>query len=162
MKRSLLIVAARLYQRVMSVVWKVFKPTTVGVRGIVRDPDGKVVLVRHTYLSGWHLPGGGVKRRETIDQAVRRELREEVGVEVGEGEDALHILGAYTFATEGKQDHIAVFVVDLWSPIEAHKPSFEIAERRAFALDALPEGTTPATRRRLRELTGEDRVRFLW
>lgn len=162
MKRAVLILAARVYQQVMSVVWKVLKPTTLGVRGILLAPDGKVVLVRHTYLAGWHLPGGGVKRKETMEEAVRRELREEVGALVDDGDDALRILGAYTFATEGKQDHIAVFVIERWSRLPDHTPSFEIAEVRSFALDSLPEDTTPATRRRLRELTGEERVRFLW
>lgn len=162
MKRALLVLAARVYQRVMPLVWNTLKPTTVGVRGIVLDDEGRVLLVRHTYLKGWHLPGGGVKRKENMDEAVRRELREEVGADVAEGDDALHLLGAYTFPTEGKRDHIAVFVVDAWSPIADHKPSFEIAEVRAFPLDDLPPGTTPATRRRLRELTGEVKVRFLW
>jgi 8-oxo-dGTP pyrophosphatase MutT (NUDIX family) len=49
---------------------------TLGVRALVTDEQGRVLLIEHTYVLGWWLPGGGVDRGETAHQAVARELRE--------------------------------------------------------------------------------------
>lgn len=159
--QPLKVAAARLYRRGAQVWWRIRKPVIVGVRGIVVD-HGRVLLVRHTYVPGWHLPGGGVKRHESLEQAVRRELREEVGVVVGDGDGALRMFGAYTNMTEGKRDHIAVFLVERWERTPPPMPSLEIAEQGFHDLDALPDQTSPATRRRLEELAGRVPVRFVW
>src|SRR5580698_581664 len=55
---------------------------TLGVRGLVVNDAGEVLLVEHTYMRGWYLPGGGVERGETTEAAVIRELQEEAGVKV--------------------------------------------------------------------------------
>ena len=54
---------------------------TLGVRIMVRDDEGRVLLVRHTYVAGWHFPGGAVDRGETAPQAAMKELNEECGIE---------------------------------------------------------------------------------
>jgi len=128
--------------------WFVLRPISVGVLGIVLDDQGRILLVEQTYRSGWYLPGGGVRRKEPLDEALRRELREEVGVEPSEP-PRLH--GLYWNFKESKSDYVAVFVVERWSRQPAR--SFEIADDRFFAPDELPEDTSPAARRRIGELT---------
>ena len=60
-----------------------FRPILIGVRTMMIKND-KVLLVRHTYIPGWFMPGGGLKRGETLEQAARREVFEETGAQLGE------------------------------------------------------------------------------
>ncbi len=126
--------------------WRLFHPITLGAR-VILIRDGEVLLVRHTYRPGWYFPGGGVDKGETLEGAARREAEEEAGASVGE----LTLLGVYTNFGEGKSDHVAVFATRDFEMREAPATN-EIAERRWFAVEALPETISPATRKRLEEL----------
>jgi len=114
--------------------------------------NGKVLLVRQTYLPGWYMPGGGVKRGETLEEAVRREAREEVGAEMG----SLILLGAYTNFGGFKSDHNALFLCTDFTL--GKKQDSEIAEARFFPLDALPEDTFPGHRQRLEDYRAGDEI----
>lgn len=120
---------------------------TIGARVICCDEAGRVLLVRHSYAKGWHLPGGGVEIGETARQAAIRELAEEGGVEPLA---APALVGFYANQKNFPNDHIAIFRVDAWRACVPHAGP-EIAERGFFARDALPEGVTPGTKRRLAE-----------
>jgi ADP-ribose pyrophosphatase YjhB (NUDIX family) len=122
----------------------IFRPKTLGVR-IMLIKDGRVLLVRQTYISGWFMPGGGVKRGETLDQAARREAREELDAKLG----ALNLLGVYTHFGDQKSDHNALFLCTDFT--FSGRGDQEIAETRFFPLDALPEGLLPGHRRRVEE-----------
>lgn len=54
----------------------------VGVLGVLRRPDGRVLLVDQPYVSGWSLPGGDLRLGETVQQGLQRELREELGLDL--------------------------------------------------------------------------------
>jgi len=122
---------------------------TLGVRGVVVDESSRVLLVRHGYVSGWHLPGGGVEVGETCAQALSRELDEEARVLV-EGPPILH--GIFLNAKPSRRDHVAVYVVRHFSVRGDRAPDHEIEEARFFARPNLPDGTTAGTRARLAEI----------
>ena len=135
----------RLIWRTARLWWRVRRPRTLGVRAIVLDPAGRIALVRHTYVSGWHLPGGGVKKGERVDDAAVREVREETGLDA----TVEALIGVFHNRAEHKDDHVVLFVARCRSP-DALRGSegLEIAETGWFAPDALPD-LSPATARRI-------------
>src|SRR5271156_7057842 len=64
--------------------WRMSRGLTLGVRGLVVDEAGRIFLVKHTYVRGWYLPGGGVEPGETLLDALARELKEEGNIELVE------------------------------------------------------------------------------
>jgi 8-oxo-dGTP pyrophosphatase MutT (NUDIX family) len=135
------------------------KRLTVGVRGLVLDQQNRVFLVRHTYIAGWFMPGGGVEPGETLTEALLRELREEGNIEVS-GEPSLH--GMFFNKALSNRDHVAVFVVREFKQTSKKAPDLEILEADFFNLDHLPEGTTAPTRRRLAEVLEGATLDRLW
>ena len=129
--------------------WRFTRGVTLGVRAVVIDAGGKVFLVRHSYVSGWHLPGGGVETGESLVEALGRELAEEGNIEVV-GTPALH--GVFFNPVDSPRDHVAVFVVRVFRQAAPPRPNREIVEHGFFSLKALPPDTTPGTRRRLAEV----------
>jgi ADP-ribose pyrophosphatase YjhB (NUDIX family) len=136
-------------RRLLHFHWRFSRGLTLGVRAVVIDAGGKVFLVRHSYVAGWHLPGGGVETGETLVQALARELAEEASIEVV-GPPSLH--GVFYNPIDSPRDHVAVFVVRVFRQEPVVRPNREIVERGFFSLDALPAETTPGTRRRLAEV----------
>jgi 8-oxo-dGTP pyrophosphatase MutT (NUDIX family) len=139
----------RVLRRALHAYWRFARGLTMGVRAVVLDGEGRVFLIRHTYVPGWHLPGGGVEARESALDALARELREEARIDLA-GAPQLH--GVFFNARVSRRDHVVVYVVRDFTVIEAKQPDREIAEAGFFSLDALPDGTTAATRRRLAEV----------
>jgi 8-oxo-dGTP pyrophosphatase MutT (NUDIX family) len=127
-------------------------PLTIGVRIVVRDDAGGVLLVRHTYAPGWHFPGGAIDKREAAADAAVRELREEALIEAT---TPPRLVGIYLSLTQKKSDHILFYEAGEWRPAQGKARTLEIAETGFFPADELPEGTTGGTRRRLAELAGE-------
>ncbi len=139
----------RLMVRLLHLYFRLVRSVTFGVRAAVLTGKGEVFLVRHTYIPGWQLPGGGVEVGETVHEALARELSEEAGI-APTGEPRLH--GIYFNRRISRRDHVALYVVRDFRVESIKQPDREIAEARFFPLDALPDGVTPATRRRLAEI----------
>jgi 8-oxo-dGTP pyrophosphatase MutT (NUDIX family) len=129
--------------------WRFSRGLTLGARGMVIDEAGRLLLVRHTYSRGWLFPGGGVEFGETIEMALGRELSEEAGIVLAGRPE---LFGIYSNRAIFPGDHVALFLVREWTRERVPEPNTEIAETAFFAPDALPEGTTAGTRRRVDEL----------
>lgn len=145
-----------LLRKIFHLYWRFARGMTLGVRAVVLDPDNRVFLVRHSYVVGWHLPGGGVEVGETVGDALRRELKEEGQIELA-GEAALH--GIFLNSHVSLRDHVAVYIVRQFSQERLPEPNREIIESGFFDPAALPEGTTHGTRTRIAEvLEGRPRI----
>ncbi|MCC6458669.1 MAG: NUDIX domain-containing protein [Caldilineaceae bacterium] len=123
------------------------RPIELGVRMILVQ-DGKVLLVRHTYMEGWHFPGGSMKRGETPLEAAAREAREEAGAALLEPPE---LVGIFSSFNGGKSDHVATYLCRKFR-LERATDRWEIAERKLFALDALPPQLGDKARKTLRDL----------
>ena len=138
-----------LLRRIFHVYFLIVRGMTLGVRAVVLDSENRVFLVRHSYVSGWYLPGGGVDFGETMEEALRRELKEEGDIDLT-GDAVLH--GVFLNSHVSRRDHVAVYVVRQFSQEGLPPPNHEIAECGFFPIVALPEGTTPGTRLRIAEV----------
>jgi ADP-ribose pyrophosphatase YjhB (NUDIX family) len=136
-------------RRFFHLYWRFARGLTMGVRAVVIDGDERVFLVKHSYVAGWHLPGGGVEVGETVLDALKRELIEEGRIEIL-GEAELHGLFFNSYAS--RRDHVAVFVVRRFHQDRMPEPNHEITACGFFDLDKLPEETTQGTRLRLAEV----------
>jgi 8-oxo-dGTP pyrophosphatase MutT (NUDIX family) len=126
----------------------------------VTGPEGdEVLLVRHSYVAGWYLPGGAVEAGETALDSLARELDEEAGI-VPNGDAPL--LGLYFNERHRRRDHVALYHVRTWRRIRPFVPTGEILESRFFPVADLPPDATDATRRRLDEHLGGRPPSPLW
>nr|WP_246433071.1 NUDIX domain-containing protein [Rhodopseudomonas rhenobacensis] len=146
-------------RRVFHLYWRLARGMTLGVRGVVLDDAGRVFLIRHTYVSGWHLPGGGVEVGETFREALGREVMEEGRIEIV-GEPDLH--GVFLNSHVSPRDHVAVYVIRQFRQDRAPAPNREIADSGFFAIDALPPDTTLGTRLRIAEVLGGAPPSLTW
>jgi 8-oxo-dGTP pyrophosphatase MutT (NUDIX family) len=135
-------------RRVLHLYWRFARGMTLGVRGVVLDGGNRVFLVKHSYVSGWHLPGGGVEVGETFRDALARELMEEGRIELT-GEPDLH--GVFFNSHVSRRDHVAVYVIRHFRQARMPEPNREIAACGFFAAAALPADTTEGTRLRIAE-----------
>ena len=94
----------------------------VGALAVLQRPDGRVLLVDQPYVTGWSLPGGDLKRGESVRAGLQRELREEVGLDLQVPEPVLACQrvhdGWITFAvlvqvTDGQADAAAAVSAEL-------------------------------------------------
>jgi ADP-ribose pyrophosphatase YjhB (NUDIX family) len=141
--------SARLRHRFFHAYFRFKRPMTLGVRAVIVDAENRLFMVRHGYVPGWHVPGGGVETGETLLDALRKEAMEEGCIGVI-GPPVLH--GVFFNRHASVRDHVAVFVVREFEVTAMRAPDYEIAETGWFPVDALPDGTTRGTRERVEEI----------
>ncbi|MBO6730917.1 MAG: NUDIX domain-containing protein [Rhizobiaceae bacterium] len=146
---------SRLRGRFFHLLFVLRRPMTFGVRGLVLDREtNSVLLVRHTYVPGFQLPGGGVETGETALEALERELHEEGNIRLTARPE---LKSVHFNRHASKRDHVLLYLVTGFSQDGAKRADREIAEAEFFPADNLPADTTAGTRRRIAEiLDGQD------
>ncbi len=135
--------------RLWRITWRIQRPVTIGVRIAGFDERGHLLMVRHSYLKGWYLPGGMVDSGETLPVAAARELREETGLEAL---DTPRLMGIHSGFHYGKSDHVALFRTRVSGTPQID--GWEIIEVGFFPLHALPDALSPSTRSHIPIVTG--------
>ena len=140
------------------IVLRVLRLRTTGVKVMLFNEADELLLIRNAYGdSGQYLlPGGGVSRRESPAAAAIREVREEIGIEL----DRVEPVWTYKSNSEGKRDTIHLFKAKTSARPEID--GREVIEARFFALGALPSRVSPATLRRIKEISGERPIDGRW
>jgi 8-oxo-dGTP pyrophosphatase MutT (NUDIX family) len=139
--------------------WRFARGATLGAFGMVIDGQGRIFLIKHSYVSGWHLPGGGVETGETLLTALARELKEEGNIRLT-AEPRLH--GVFHNARVSRRDHVALYIVRDFAQDAAPVPDHEIVAHGFFAPDALPADIGRATRARIAEVLDGVKVSEVW
>jgi ADP-ribose pyrophosphatase YjhB (NUDIX family) len=129
----------------LSAKWAL-NPVAFGVAGFVRDGEGRVLLVRQTYMTGWRLPGGGIGRGEPAEVSLRRELREEVGLTGGQA----RLFGLYSRKVWWVTHVTALYLIE--GAAVDFRPNMEVRAVLWVRPEAPPADAAPATLRRLAEL----------
>ena len=116
---------------------------TMGVRCAVFNDKEEVLLVKHTYIEGWHLPGGGIDIDESAEEAVFREVREETSIMLREKPK---LLGVYHSKHISKRDHVVLFIAEKFSKDESVGSSFEISASKFIPINSLPDDLEASSR----------------
>lgn len=127
-------------------LWR--RPMTLGVRALALNDQGQVMLVKHTYVGGWHLPGGGLEPGECAVESLERELIEEANIKL-KSEPGL--IGFFFNRQASARDHVALYLCENVQQTAEKEKDREIIAARFFDLDDLPDDISPATQRRIDE-----------
>ena len=146
-------------RRIMHFYWRFSRAATLGIRAMVIDGTGRIFLIKHSYVDGWHLPGGGVETGETLLEALARELAEEGNIRLGA---TPQLFSVYFNKRVSRRDHVALFVVRDFRQDASPQPNHEIVEHGFFPIDALPEDVSRGTRARVAEVFGGAAISELW
>ena len=127
--------AYRVASRLLAAYRFVRRPTVHGVRCVLVR-GGDVLLVRHTYGDrGWALPGGLMRRGEAAEVTARREMREELGLDIA----AWRALGHLRFIGTERARHVVACLAATAPPHELDLNAAEIHEIAWFPRYDLPE-----------------------
>jgi ADP-ribose pyrophosphatase YjhB (NUDIX family) len=117
----------------LKIYWFVFRPKTRGVKCLILSGD-ELLLIRQTYgSSAWTLSGGGFKKNETKEEAVKREIKEELGLNV-----TPEYIGEFTHNAEYKIDTVFCFVAQMEKQ-EPRIDRLEIKEAKWWNINNLPK-----------------------
>lgn len=130
------------------IIWLLSPKYTVGVLGLVRDEQGRILVLKHTYRPSepWGLPGGGLRPGETLQQCLKREIREEAGIEVEIGD----LLSTVAHPDRKLLDVIFACRPRAGQSLATFRPNAEISEARFVDPGDLPGNIARGQRRVLK------------
>lgn len=141
MKKIIKIIIKLAYP-IVKFYWFIFRPKTYGVKCIIRSNE-KILLVKHGYgKSWWNFPGGGIKKGESPEQSIKREVKEELKIELSN----IKYIGKLLSTKEYKIDTIHCFVADAKKE-DIRRNEIEIQEEDWFLLMNLPKPLSPIAQR---------------
>lgn len=141
-KQQIIGIASKVTMPFIRLYWFFVRPETHGVKCIVANGD-EIVLLRHTYGKGrWTFPGGNVGKNESLEDAVRREIKEELGLDIIN----LTVIGNIFDTSEYVEDHIGCFVANATNK-NFHIDTNEILEAGWYKLNNLPQPLPPLTKK---------------
>jgi len=137
--------------RLLSLAWFVRRPRTYGAHALALTPEGKIILVKLRYAPGWRFPGGGRGADETPQDAVLRELREEIGM-TAHGD--VRLAANLEHQPDFKRDHASLLIV---RDVHYQPPrwSWEVEDIVERPLDDLPADLAPVAAEWLEELRSQ-------
>lgn len=147
----------KIYRILKNIILSLLAKKTIGARALVIKDD-QILLVLHTYMPGWCSIGGAVDKGESPIDAIKRELKEEVGIELN---TLPKLFGVYYSNFEGHDDYVVLYICNDFVEND-YKQDQEIKEKKWFKLNALPEEITPATKRRIEEYLGLRDISDKW
>lgn len=163
-KRNFILLITRSINLFRKIWWFIFRPTTIGVR-LLLVVDDYVLLVKHSYGDQWYLPGGKIKSNENIKNGLKREVKEETGIDLGNQILGLktnepQLLGIYSNFKEYKNDYIFVFLMKISKEgkLKIKPDNFETEKIYLFDLKNLPDKMSPGTERRIQEFLSLDNM----
>lgn len=128
-----------------ALVWLLSPKFVVGVSGLVRDDDGRVLLLKHTYRGNkpWGLPGGGLRPGESLEECLQRELLEETGMRV----EIIAMLSGAAHYDRRLVDMIFSCKPLPGESLDNFKPNPEVSEAHYFDVNELPSGIAKGQQR---------------
>jgi 8-oxo-dGTP pyrophosphatase MutT (NUDIX family) len=134
-------ISYKLIHSFLKIYWFIFRPKTKGVICLILSGD-ELLLIRHTYgHSAWTLSGGGLKKNESKEEAVKREVKEELGLDI-----TPEYIGEFTHHPDYKIDTVSCFVARI-EKIEPKIDHLEIKDAKWWHIDNLPEDHSLSLRR---------------
>ena len=117
-------------RRILHFYWRFSRGATLGARAMVIDGAGRIFLIKHSYVDGWHLPGGGVETGETFWRRWRVNWPRKAIFSLA----ARHSCTAVFFnKRSSRRDHVALFIVRDFRQDGHPQPNHEIIEHGFFA-----------------------------
>lgn len=127
---------------IVRLYWFIFRPKTSGVKCVIEN-NGKILTIRNVYgKRRWTFPGGTINKNETPENAVRREIKEEVRLDIVD----IRFLGDFLSEVEYKKDRIYCFSAKS-SQAELNIRKSEILEANWFLPNELPQPFGPVAQK---------------